>query len=527
MKKQTCQIMRVAHNFSARNVRELSLTKGDEVAVIEENEAGWWRGYNSKSKKTGWFPFNYCEITKKTTEIEVVIESDSALLIPPDSEINKTEANPEPKPEPEKSEINKPEEKEESSESNVKTQIKVLQQKIQSSEANAEDSVKVPPKKPIAKTPPTPKKVTAPPSGSAPAKKLAPVTKANPTKPYLQASPKKLTSSPKTTAVPSPGKKAPLKASGSPSVAPGAVVSAKLAAKIAELGSAALKSSTATKKSPRSEDIPRADPKADPKALQKSPRPAVESPRPKLKRATSTSTTPKKGRPDRSSTPSPIPSRSTSFRNLNETTAEKKQVEELQNAQKALTAQLLENQVLKVKLEEVGKEEMAKNIKEQLEQMKSVPTSMGESKAAFFTNFFQCIHIFEYALAEKEILQQKQEKLEKEAEDLKQELHDAKLRLDITQKEKAQLHNELLEYKQERSAPQSTTPQEPTTSSSSTLIEPIKPTEEISTEKTKEEISIEKPTEEPLATKSIEEISTEKNQLKNQQNQKKKFQQSY
>ena len=59
---QTCDNILAIAKFSyhARQLDELSLTKGERVIVIEKSSDGWWKG--KKDSNVGWFPSNYVEI---------------------------------------------------------------------------------------------------------------------------------------------------------------------------------------------------------------------------------------------------------------------------------------------------------------------------------------------------------------------------------------------------------------------------------------------------------------------------------
>lgn len=50
------------YNYDATDEDELSIVKGDIIAVIEELDEGWWVGEQTNSSgKRGMFPANYCK----------------------------------------------------------------------------------------------------------------------------------------------------------------------------------------------------------------------------------------------------------------------------------------------------------------------------------------------------------------------------------------------------------------------------------------------------------------------------------
>jgi hypothetical protein len=46
--------VRANYSFVAENAEELSITKGDQITVLEEIDEGWWIG--EMSGKRGMFP---------------------------------------------------------------------------------------------------------------------------------------------------------------------------------------------------------------------------------------------------------------------------------------------------------------------------------------------------------------------------------------------------------------------------------------------------------------------------------------
>jgi len=51
--------VRVLHAYKASSDGELTINKGDEIVVLEEDQTGWWKGLLHGQE--GWFPYNYVE----------------------------------------------------------------------------------------------------------------------------------------------------------------------------------------------------------------------------------------------------------------------------------------------------------------------------------------------------------------------------------------------------------------------------------------------------------------------------------
>jgi hypothetical protein len=55
-------VVRAKHGYTKASEGELSMQKGDEIRVTEEDDTGWWKGILRGEE--GWFPFNYVEEVK-------------------------------------------------------------------------------------------------------------------------------------------------------------------------------------------------------------------------------------------------------------------------------------------------------------------------------------------------------------------------------------------------------------------------------------------------------------------------------
>lgn len=56
-KNLTHSLATVKYNYKSQQSDELSLSKGDQVTVLEKSDDGWWRG--NLNGRVGWFPSNY------------------------------------------------------------------------------------------------------------------------------------------------------------------------------------------------------------------------------------------------------------------------------------------------------------------------------------------------------------------------------------------------------------------------------------------------------------------------------------
>jgi len=71
-----CKIYEAVFAIKGRSDRELDMKVGDEVAVFDEADGGWWRGQNLTTKYLGWFPNNYVKDTGRTIFMPAVEKSD-------------------------------------------------------------------------------------------------------------------------------------------------------------------------------------------------------------------------------------------------------------------------------------------------------------------------------------------------------------------------------------------------------------------------------------------------------------------
>ena len=69
----------VKYNYTAQQVDEMSLTKGEIVLVFEKSSDGWWNG--KKGQTTGWFPSNYVEIQTQCNENADIVTYTSAATL--------------------------------------------------------------------------------------------------------------------------------------------------------------------------------------------------------------------------------------------------------------------------------------------------------------------------------------------------------------------------------------------------------------------------------------------------------------
>jgi hypothetical protein len=60
--QQKYKVVRAKHGYTKASEGELSMQKGDEIRVTEEDDTGWWKGILRGEE--GWFPFNYVEEVK-------------------------------------------------------------------------------------------------------------------------------------------------------------------------------------------------------------------------------------------------------------------------------------------------------------------------------------------------------------------------------------------------------------------------------------------------------------------------------
>lgn len=56
-----------AHEFHPENEDELRLSPGDEIAVIEQLDGGWWHGRCGDA--IGWFPANHCNAARPAARV--------------------------------------------------------------------------------------------------------------------------------------------------------------------------------------------------------------------------------------------------------------------------------------------------------------------------------------------------------------------------------------------------------------------------------------------------------------------------
>lgn len=70
----------VKFNYSQQRPDEMSLTKGEQVTVLEKSIDGWWKG-RRQDNHVGWFPSNYVEIIEQN-ENSVPEYSTAAMLEP-------------------------------------------------------------------------------------------------------------------------------------------------------------------------------------------------------------------------------------------------------------------------------------------------------------------------------------------------------------------------------------------------------------------------------------------------------------
>lgn len=68
----------VKFNYTLQRPDEMSLTKGEQVTVLEKSNDGWWKG-RKLDNSVGWFPSNYVEIIEQNENTEY---STAAMLEP-------------------------------------------------------------------------------------------------------------------------------------------------------------------------------------------------------------------------------------------------------------------------------------------------------------------------------------------------------------------------------------------------------------------------------------------------------------
>jgi len=78
------------YNYDATEDNELAFVEGDSIALLEENESGWWRGRLQNNGKEGLFPSNFVEEQGKPSAGSGTIEirSDYVALYDYDAEDN-------------------------------------------------------------------------------------------------------------------------------------------------------------------------------------------------------------------------------------------------------------------------------------------------------------------------------------------------------------------------------------------------------------------------------------------------------
>lgn len=61
MNEEALKVMvNAKYNYDAQQTDELTLVKGDKIAVLEKSSDGWWKG-RTQSGNIGWFPSNYVQ----------------------------------------------------------------------------------------------------------------------------------------------------------------------------------------------------------------------------------------------------------------------------------------------------------------------------------------------------------------------------------------------------------------------------------------------------------------------------------
>ncbi|PRP89025.1 neurofilament heavy polypeptide [Planoprotostelium fungivorum] len=69
---ESYKILKAMYTYKARNDQELSFALNDEIAHLNEEYGGWWRGQNLNTLECGWFPSNYIQDTGKTRDLPKV-----------------------------------------------------------------------------------------------------------------------------------------------------------------------------------------------------------------------------------------------------------------------------------------------------------------------------------------------------------------------------------------------------------------------------------------------------------------------
>jgi chemotaxis protein histidine kinase CheA len=73
-REKLCPIYSAQWEFKARSEREINLAPKDQIAVVKQDDGGWWRGKNLNTGLFGWFPSNYCIRTDSKLNVLVIPE---------------------------------------------------------------------------------------------------------------------------------------------------------------------------------------------------------------------------------------------------------------------------------------------------------------------------------------------------------------------------------------------------------------------------------------------------------------------